>query len=256
MLISKASNPVGAVKNLSKMIEIIKTERGATIAEIETQTDLSTSSIHNYLATLGEEELIVKDGNRYFLSLMFLEYGTIARNRHEILGKAKPEVDELAAETGEMVNLLVEEFGRGVHLYRKGGENALQYSEYTGFRGHLHNSAAGKCILAYLPTNHVDAIIEYHGLEKTAENTITDAEELREELQAIRERGIAFDDEESLDGCRCVAAPITNKSNQMIRGAISVSGPKRRMQQKRFRTDLPELIRDAVNVIEVKTSYD
>lgn len=255
MPIPQAANPVGAIKNTSRILEIIKERRGATLGEIEAQMDLSKSSIHNYLATLQEEELLVKDGNQYYLSLTFLDFGTIARNRHAVLAGARDEIDELARETGEMVNLLVEEYGRGIHLYRSGGENALQYSEYTGFRAPLHNSAAGKCILAFLPEERVEHIITYHGLEQTAENTITEFDDLLSELAEVRERGIAFDDEESLDGCRCVGAPITNKAEDSITGAISVSGPKRRMQGSRFKQELPEILQDTANVIEVKTSY-
>lgn len=256
MTIPRAANPVGAVQNASEILQVVKSERGATLSEIQDQTDLSKSSIHNYLATLQEEEFVLKDGSEYHLSLTFLDFGTIARKRYSILEGARIEVDELATETGEMVNLIVEEYGRGIHLYRSGGKNALQYSEYTGFRGYLHNTAAGKCILAFLPEDRVDRIVEHHGLQQTAENTITEVEALKEELAEIRENGIAFDDEESLDGCRCVAAPITNKAEKNIIGAISVSGPKRRMQGERFNQELPDLLQDAANVIEVKTSYD
>lgn len=255
MTIPHAANPVGAIQNTSTILEVIKSERGATLAEIHAQTDLSRSSIHNYLATLQEVELVLKEDSEYYLSLTFLDYGTIARDRHAVLEGAREEVDELARETREMVNLVVEEYGRGVHLYRSGGENALQYSEYTGYRGYLHNTAAGKSILASLPEDRVKQIVDYHGLEETAENTIADYDDLREELAEVRERGIAFDDEESLNGCRCVGAPITNKAENDVLGAISVSGPKRRMQSKRFKQDLPEAIQDAANVIEVKTSY-
>jgi DNA-binding IclR family transcriptional regulator len=256
MTVPTATNSVGAVKNLSRILEILKEERGATMSEIEAKTDLSLSSVHNYLATLREEELVVKEGDRYFLSLTFLDLGSVSRNRYKILEGAKLEINELAAETGEMVNLLVEEFGRGIHLYRKGGEKALQYNEYTGYRGYLHNSAAGKCILAYQSSDRVKEIVQCHGFEKTAAHTITDLDELFAELEDIRDAGIAFDDEESLDGCRCVGAPITNKADQKIIGAISVSGPKRRMVGDWFRMELPEMIRDTANVIEVKTSYN
>lgn len=255
MTIPKAANPVGAVKNLSAILHIIKNERGATLSEIESQTDLSISSIHNYLATLQEEEFIVEEDHTYYLSLLFMDFSAVAHARYEILDATQTEIDELAAETGEMVNLLVEEYGRGVHIYRSGGQKALEYSEYIGYRGYLHNSAAGKCILAYLPRSRVKDILNYHGLEKTAKNTITDLDELYDELDEIKDTGIAFDDEESLDGCRCVAAPIMDRSNQLIVGAISVSGPKRRMQHSRYKKELPELVRDATNIIEVTISY-
>lgn len=256
MAIPKATNPVGAVKNLSQILGVIKDNRGATLSEIELQTDLSPSSIHNYLATLQEEEFIVKKDDTYYLSLFFLDFSTIARDRYEILEAAREEIDEFAAETGEMVNLLIEEYGRGVHIYRQGGQKALQYAEYTGYRGYLHNSAAGKCILAYMDRDRVEEILEYHGLEQTARNTITDYDKLYDELDEIRDTEIAFDDEESLDGCRCVAAPVINKSKQEVVGAVSISGPKRRMKGDRYNKELPERIRDATNVIEVKLSYN
>lgn len=256
MAIPEAANPVGAVKNLAQILGVIKDKRGATLAEIESQTELSRSSIHNYVATLQEEEFLVKKNDTYYLSLYFLDFSTIARDRYEVLNAAREEIGELATETGEMVNLLVEEHGRGVHLYRQGGQKALQYAEYTGYRGYLHNSAAGKCILAYLDRDRVKEILQYHGVEQTAKNTITDHDKLYDELDEIREKNIAFDDEESLDGCRCVAAPVMNKSEQEVVGAVSVSGPKRRMKGDWYNEKLPERIRDATNVIEVKLSYN
>lgn len=256
MPIPQASNPVGSVKNISQILSVIKVNRGATLSEIESQIDLSLSSIHNYLATLREEEFIIKKDNTYHLSLLFLDFSTIARNRYEILEAAREEIDELASETGEMVNLLVEEYGRGIHIYRQGGQKALEYSEYTGYHGYLHNSAAGKCILAYKDPDRVEEILEHHGTEQTARNTITDLDKLSSELNKIRGSEVAFDDEESLDGCRCVAAPVMNKSNQEVVGAVSISGPKRRMKGDRYNEELPEMIRDTTNVIEVKLSYN
>ena len=256
MSIPQASNPVGSVKNISQILDIIKENGGATLSEIESQMNLSLSSIHNYLATLREEEFIVKKDNTYHLSLLFLDFSTVARDRYAILEAAREEIDELASETDEMVNLLVEEYGRGIHIYRQGGQKALDYAEYTGYRGYLHNSAAGKCILANKNPDRIEEILEYHGMVQTARSTITDPDKLSHELDDIRESGIAFDNQESLNGCRCVAAPVIDNSNQEVVGAISVSGPKRRMKGDWYNEELPEMIRDATNVIEVKLSYN
>lgn len=256
MTVPQASNPIGAVNNISQILKVIKSKQGATLSEIESQTDLSLSSIHNYVATLQEEKFIIKRNGTYYLSLLFLDFSTIARKRYKILDAAREEIAELADETGEMVNLLIEEYGQGVHIHRQGGKRSLEYAEYTGYRGYLHNSAAGKCILAYMGRDRVKEITEYYGLEQTARNTITDYDALCDELDDIQETNIAFDDEESLDGCRCVAAPVMNKSNQEVVGAVSVSGPKRRMKGDWYNNELPEEIRDATNVIEVKLSYN
>lgn len=84
-----------------------------------------------------------------------------------------------------------------------------------------------------LDVDHIDAIIDRHGLPAVTENTITTEAELKEELTTIAQRGYAIDDEERVKGMRCVAAPITDESNDPI-GAISVSGPTNRFNDDVF----------------------
>ncbi|MFC7230669.1 IclR family transcriptional regulator C-terminal domain-containing protein [Saliphagus sp. GCM10025308] len=69
----------------------------------------------------------------------------------------------------------------------------------------------------------------------------------------MRERGFAFDDGERIEGLRCVAAPI--KSDEAVLGSISVSGPKKRIDDETFRSTLPELVRDTARVIEINVTY-
>ncbi|MFC7197268.1 IclR family transcriptional regulator [Halosimplex aquaticum] len=93
-------------------------------------------------------------------------------------------------------------------------------------------------MLAYMDDERLDGIIEEHGLPSVTENTITDEDELRAELGAIRERGYATDDEERLEGIRCVAAPVRTSGDEVV-GAVSVSGIKSRMQGEHFRERVP-----------------
>lgn len=251
MVYGEPNNPVGAVQYTSRILEIVKQSHGATLTEISEGIDLSKSSIYNYLSTLESEHLLVQDGDEYYLGLRCLDLGTIALERWQIHETAQPEIQELAEDTEEVVNLMVEEYGLGIYVCREFGKQALRYEEYTGYRSTMHNSAAGKCLLSHLPENKVEQILDYHGMEQTAPNTITTRGELFEELSDIHEQGIAFDDEECLPGTRCVAAPICDNKDQ-IRGAISVTGPKSRLQGDVYRTTIPNQIRDKVNIIELK----
>lgn len=249
-----AKNPIKAAQTTVRLIETLRDLGGARVTELAEELDHPKSSVHNYLSTLREEGYVLKDGNEYHVSLRFLEVGSLARKRHRIYETARPKVAELAWDTGELANLFVEEQGKGVYLYRDQGDNAVQVDSYTGQRVHLHNTALGKSLLAHMPQERVDWIIDEHGLPETTESTITDREALEEELAEIRERGIAFDDEERLAGLRCVAAPILNR-NEVIKGAISVAGPSSRFQGERFRTELPERVLDAANIIELNLTY-
>lgn len=249
-----AKNPIQAAQTTVRLIETLRDLDGARVTELADVLDYPKSSIHNYLSTLREEGYVLKDGNEYHVSLRFLEIGSLARKRREIYDIAKPEVADLARETGELANLLVEEHGKGVYLYRDQGDKAVQVDSFTGQRIHLHNTGLGKAILANRPRKQVDRILDEFGLPETTENTITNRQGFHDELDEIRDRGVAFDDEERLSGLRCVAAPILDK-NEVVKGAISVAGPSSRFQGERFREELPERVFNAKNIIELNITY-
>jgi len=249
--------PTGSVKTTRttfRILEALKDRTEATLTELAEEFDLSRSSVHNYLSTLESEGYVIKDDNTYRIGLRFLEFGGHARHNEHLYHIAREEVTELAKETGEMSNLLIEEQGRGIYLFRARGERAVQTDTYIGERVYLHSTALGKSILAHLPEQRVEEIIDRHGLPAATEKTITDRDELYKELERIREDGVAFDDEARFEGQRCVGVPITN-DDDTVEGAISLSGPVSRFQGERFRWEIPNKLKDAANVIQFKMTY-
>lgn len=237
-----------------RILEALNEHDEATVTELAAEFSLSKSSIHNYLSTLEEEGYVVRDGTEYRVGLRLLDLGGRARHRRRIYQVAKDELPKLAKETDEKVNLLVEEQGRGIYIHRANGEQAVSSDSYIGHRVHLHNTALGQAILAHLPEERVDDIVERHGLPATTENTITDRDALFDRLEQVREEGVAYDDEARLKGLRCVATPIINNDEE-VEGAISISGPTSRMQGERYETELPEKLKNAANVIELNINY-
>ncbi|MGQ5515078.1 IclR family transcriptional regulator [Halococcus saccharolyticus] len=250
----RAKHAVKSVETGFNILDALKELDGAGVSELATYLDIPKSTVHNYLSTLVQEEYVVKDGSTYYVGIRPLEYGAYARSQLEIYGIAKPEVDDLAATTGELANLMIEEHGRGAYLHRARGKKAVQVEAHVGTRVPLHGTGLGKAILAHLSEERVEEIIERHGLVGSTSNTITDRETLDKELAEIRERGVAFDDGERITGLRCVAAPILSNKNRVL-GAISVSGPSNRIQDERFTDELPSRVLEAVNVIELNVTY-
>lgn len=249
-----AANPVKAAQTTFRIIHALKNLDGAGVTELSDHLDLSKSSVHSYLSTLKEGGYVVQDGETYQVGLRFLELGSYAQRRKKIYDVAKPEVGSLAEETGELANLMVEQHGLGVYLHRAHGEDAVGVDVYSGARIHLHSTALGKAYLSQLPEDRVREIMDTHGMPAETENTVTDVDALLDELAEIREEGIAYDREERLPGARCVAAPIVTNSGD-VEGAISVTGPARRMKGERFETEIPELLWNATNVIELNITY-
>ena len=245
---------VKSVETAFQIINIIHESDDATVAEITSQIGLSKSAVYKYMKTLEKQRYVVREGNSYRIGLRFLNFGQNALKSRKIFEVAKPELQELAEKTGEMANLLVEERGCGVFVHKSTGQNAVNLDTYIGKEVYLHTTALGKAILAYLPEQRLNEIIEEHGLPMETKYTVTDTEELKEELTQIRERGWAFDDEERLTGLRCVAVPILDTTDDPL-GAISVSGPKSRIEYPSQQDNLLKQLDAIRNVIELNVLY-
>jgi len=245
------------VKSLGTGFEIIAALEDleeAGITDISRETGIAKSTVHDHLQTMIEYEYVNKRGSTYELSLNFLTHGGRKRDEMDLYHVARPEIRELANDTGELVNLVTEEHGLGVYLDLKRGDNAVNLDSYLGKREYLHSTAVGKTILAHRPKQFVDQVIEKHGLPSETGNTVTDRNKLNDRLETIRSRGYAIDQEERLPGLCCVAAPITDGSDKAL-GAISISGPKSRMQENRLNTELADRVSQVANVVEVNLAY-
>lgn len=245
--------PVKATRVSFDVIESLRELDGAGVSEVADYLGLPRSTAHDHLRTLEELELVVNEDGTYKIGTRFLELGGYSRQRMKLYEVAKPKIQTLAENTGEHTNLMIEEHGRGVFLYKSKGENAVNVDTFSGFRVHLHTTALGKAILAYMDEERVREILDRHGMPEITDRTVTDEEELIEELAEIRERGYAIDKEERVLGMHCIGAPLLNGDDVM--GAISVSGPKSRMQGERFEEDIPQQVLRTANVIEVNMSY-
>ncbi|ELZ05972.1 IclR family transcriptional regulator [Natrialba asiatica] len=246
--------PVKATKISLEIVEVLRERNGAGVSEVAAHVDKPTSTVHDHLRTLTQEGYLVKEDGEYYISTRFLQLGDQARSRKKVFEIARPEIVELAEETGEHANLMIEEHGLGVFLYKARGIDAVQLDTHAGMRVPLQTTALGKTIMAFRPRDEVEAILDRHGLPKVTESTIADRDELFDVLDRVAERGYAYDDEERVKGMRCVAAPITDETDRAI-AAVSVSGPKSRMQSDRFTDEIPERIRRCANVVEVNLTY-
>lgn len=247
------SRIIKAVDTTCEIIDVLHESRTMGVTELANELDRSKGTIHSHLATLEQNELVVNEDGKYQLSLKFLLYGTRVRANINAIEIIKNEVDALAEESGEAAQFMIEEHGRGVHVYRgqsRDSNKAIHPGPSSGDRRCLHHQARGKAILAHLPEERVLEIIDQEGLPAKTENTITTPNELFEELERIRERGVAFDLEETCPGLHCVAAPVKNTEGDVV-GAVSVSGPASRVKGPVLEEELPQLVRDTANVIEL-----
>jgi DNA-binding IclR family transcriptional regulator len=245
---------ISATETSFQIIELLQENDGTNVTDLAAELDVAKSTVHNHLQTLLNLGYVFVDEDGYHVGLKFLGLGVQARQRHGLYVPAKPETDELVETVGERVQVMVEEDGMGIYIYQARSDRSVQTDSYIGSRVALHITSVGKAYLAFLPEERREEIIDSLTLDARTPNSETDPEVLRAELDTIRNRGYAYNDEERIIGMRAVGAPILADDDEVL-GSISVSGPTTRVKGNRFRETLPQEVMRAAKVIGVRTSY-
>jgi DNA-binding IclR family transcriptional regulator len=202
------------------------------ISDVASKLKIPKSSAHELMSSLTHIGLLSQtDEGRYRLGWKLVQLSETLLMTTELRSVAQPVMEEIMQVYQETLHLAILEKGQVVYLNKLEGRQAVRV-ELTGLGVHLypHCSGVGKVLLAHLPWNCVEAIIEEHGLPRFTEQTITDSNKLKEELAIIHERGYGFDLGEVIPDLRCIAAPIRNYTGKVI-AAISMSVPAYRFER-------------------------
>jgi IclR family acetate operon transcriptional repressor len=247
--------PIRSVETAFRLLEELLERKGATLGELAQEFDKPKSTTHDYMKTLMDLGIVAHENNRYYLTTELLNIGTRVRNQRALYQVAKPEVERLARETGQMSGLIKKEQGLAVTLYYHNTVTDIQLEPYPGLRTKLHTTSGGKAMLAELPESRVSKIVSEHGLDKKTRHTITDYEGLLSELETVREQGYAVSAEERIIGMQSLGAAITNREGFPV-GALVVAGPVNQMQSEtQDGQALKDLLLNIANVVEVNLNY-
>ncbi|SEH18071.1 transcriptional regulator, IclR family [Natronorubrum sediminis] len=249
---------VQSIERADRLLQTLVDVEGATASELADEVDMPLSSVYDYLTTFEELGYVVDSGNgHYVVSFGFLELGNRVRNQYDVYTVAESELKTLSRETGEYVVLMVEEDGLGVVIgLQKGDESSNIHIRRThpGTKTRLSTTASGKSILAQLSDERVRELVDRYGLAPKTENTITDTDELFEELERIRDDCYAIDDEERFEGMRGVGAPVAT-GNESVTAGIAIYGPANRLTETVLHEEYSKRVLETANVIQVNLSY-
>jgi DNA-binding IclR family transcriptional regulator len=250
---NKRGSSVKTSETVFGIIESLISLDGAGVTEVAEEVGIAKSTAYDHLQTLTEMEFLIKDDNTYYVGLKFLDYGYYAKTQLHDINSLRPTLQQIAEETGELVWFGVEEHGQAVALEMAAGDQAVRTVDRHGFRSHLHVHATGKAILAALPDERAEAIIDRRGLPAATPQTITDRAVLSAELNEIRDRGYAIATDEAVRGLSSIASAVEPNGN--VLGAVTVVGPTHRFGNTRLREDLPDIVLGAANALQLNITY-
>jgi IclR family KDG regulon transcriptional repressor len=201
-----------------------------SIGDLARRGNLPRSTVHRLVVNLVRLGFLTRDPRteRYRLGLLLAELGTIALSRMGLREKARPIMERLADETGEVACLAALEHDRAVYIEVVEGRHGLRLRAAVGGVAQLHTSATGTLLLAHLPEAEVRRIAAQTSLPLFTPRTITDVELLLERLGEIRQRGFSFDNGESEEGLTGLAGPVRSATGD-VQAALVIAGPAERI---------------------------
>lgn len=206
------------------------------VSDISREFDIDKATISRHLQVLVKAGFVDRDARsrRYRPGFALVELGNTVLANLRLLDLARPLMSGLWQRTGESIQLSILRGMRGaLYIHRLESQEGVQYTSRLGSYGPLHCTAAGKAMLAFLPEDSVSKVLG-EPLEQCTSHTITDHDILLNELQLIRERGYAVDDQGFREHLTSVAAPIFAADHLPV-AAIGIGGPSQRFNKRRIR---------------------
>jgi DNA-binding IclR family transcriptional regulator len=217
-----------------------------TSAEIESNVRMSKNQVFRSLKSLEDFGLLrMEPSGHYRVTPLIFQLTAAADLDTPLEEIALPVMEHLQAATDETVNLCSLIDGQAVIVARKDSKHAVRLSTKLGQRTSLHAGASPKAMLAFLPVEEQERVLSMLPvLPRYTQRTISNSDELRLELQRIRNCGYSISDEDVEEGARGVGAPIFGPRGEVV-GAISVGGPVSRVSYDKIEYFAEQVVKAA-----------
>ena len=258
--VSRPKNLVQTIERASTIFDVLaKNPQGLSVKNLSEKVNLPMGTTHRLLASLAYFGLISQDlvSKKYHLGFKLVNLANALLGQIDLRTVARPHLMDLARKVNETIHLVILDQKEALFLDRiESSEDrlGLQMVSKVGMRTPAHCCGVGKVLLAALSEKELDDLIVAKGLPKRTEKTITDPDQLKLHLEAVRNQGYAVDDEEEDLGTRCVAAPIRNEVGHVV-AAISISGPAIRNTWKKIIDTLKDQVKDTAFEISQQLGF-
>ncbi|MBO0867302.1 MAG: IclR family transcriptional regulator [Micromonosporaceae bacterium] len=237
---------------MDRLVRIFEAVTGgpASLSKVAAQAGLSDATTLRYLGSLVSHGLLDRDpvSRQYQIGMRMFLLGRGAVSGRDFMSMVTSSMARLVEQFNETVNFGARVGHDLVIVHALESSQPIRMGAAVGDKDAWHASGLGKAIMSTLPDADVRALLASNGMPGLTPRTHTDPDDLLRELARVRERGFAIDDEETVEGLRCAAAPIRDAAGA-ARYALSVSGPAYRLSHARL-LDIGGILRGQAEVLE------
>lgn len=230
------------VQSIERALDIIEAvaanKNSAVLTKIAEKTGLHKSTAYRIIATLFKRGYLKKnEDGTYKIGLKLIEAVSYYIDSLELQTEVRPYIAQITAKFGLTSHLGILEGDKVVYIEKMDIFSNIKLYSQIGLRMHAYCSSLGKCLLANYSNTQLRSIMGRTEFTRFTPNTITTIEALQKEIDSVRQRGWAIDNEEFEIGHRCIGAPVYDYRGDII-AAISASGSTTILTDER----IPEIV--------------
>ncbi len=230
--------------------------RPMRFGELQEAMPYPKATLYRFVQTLTGQGMLAYDPERqtYGPGVRLVRLAHAAWRQSSLAPVARSHVDALAEDTGMTVHLAQLDAGQVLYLDKRRMGEPVQMFSQAGRVGPAYCTGVGKAMLAWLPETELSGVLSQQSFHRFTPGTICAEAPLRAELNRIRARGHAFDDEEHERGIICVAAPVLSRGGRVL-GALSLTGTTAHMDLADLGRLAPRVEETAARIAEDMASW-
>ncbi len=206
-----ASSPAPAVTRAAAVLEALAASPNGrlTLSDLARELGIPKSSTSNLLLALEEARLITRQGSDFALGRKLVELGAAYLSRMDEVQEFYRFCEQAPTLSGETVRIAMLDGDHVIYLARYEGHPAVRLTSNIGDKMPVSLCAVGKILIARLHDHDIAEMFpDGMQLPTMTQHSLRTAEEFKAEIATIRQRGYAFEDEESTLGVVCLAVPV------------------------------------------------
>jgi DNA-binding IclR family transcriptional regulator len=242
------------LSSVAMAVRLLKTftedEEEIGVTALSKRLGVAKSTVYRLATTLTAEGMLEQNPQteRYRLGLALFSLGALVRQRMDVSTQGRAQLFALREATNETVHLAILDGADIMFILNLESNQAIRMRADLGSRKPAFCTAEGLAMLAFEQDSAVDKVLRA-GLRARTATTITDSLDWRRALEQVRERGYAFDDEQSELGMRSIAAPIREAGGRVV-ASVGLAGPVQRLSDDIVARITPLVVESAMAISE------
>ena len=250
------------VKRIRNILDLFTPETPSlSVLEVAKKLHINRTTVHQLMVNMHSENLLIKslDNKKYSLSTNFLKWGYVFSVSIDTKAIALPYLMELNKQTKELLVVYTIQNNNCKLVLSIDSQHPVRLVidsdvDQNGLYSPWHAGAAGKLLLAFLPEEKANKLINKIKLQRFTSNTITNKKMLKEEIKKIRKNGFSLSNQERHEGVWAASAPIRNYTGEVVAAVSIVSIIT--THKKNLESNYVPLIKDVADKVSRDLGYE